>query len=151
MVLGLFEGELELLVGSTNFSAGQKITGSVRLKLPQPILARGLRIAFYGEIVKRHGKHSSVERIFETTVPISGEKTCQGGESFAFELQLPQSLALPRIEGAFAFLDFFSPKPRGWFLHATLDLPNKLDINKRVPLNILSFGSPAAPNAPPTA
>jgi len=150
MVLGLFEGELELLVGSTNFSAGQKITGSVRLKLPQPIQARALRIAFYGEIVKRHGKNSHVERIFETTIPIAGEKLYQGGESFPFELQLPQSLARPKIEGMFSVLNFLAPTPRGWFLHATLDLPNKLDINKRVKLNILSFGPPAAQNTPPT-
>ena len=145
MALGFFEGELELLIGSTNFSAGQKITGSVRLKLPKPIQARALRVAFYGEIIKNHGKNSSVDRIFETTVPISGEKTYQGGESITFELQLSQSLALPRIEGMFSVLNFLAPKPRGWFLHATLDLPNKLDINKRVPLNILSFGPPASP------
>lgn len=149
MVLGLFEGELELQLGTLSFSAGQKISGSVRLKLPQPLQARGLRVSFYGEIVKHSGRSSHIEKIFETAATLAGEKTYGNGENYNFELQLPASLATPTFEGPLAgILNFFTPKPRGWFVHATLDLPNKLDLNKRLAVNITSFGRPATLNVP---
>ena len=144
MVLGLFEGELDLQIGSTNFSAGQKITGSVRLKLPNPLQARGLRVSFYGEIMSSSGRQRHVEKIFETVVALAGEKTYQNGESYNFELQLPGSLATPTYQGPLAGLvNYFIPKPRGWFVHATLDVPMKIDLNKRLAVNIISVGAPA--------
>jgi len=150
MVLGLFEGELELQMGSLNVSAGQKISGTVRLRLPQPIQARGLRVSFYGEIMKGSGKHRRIEKIFETAANLSGERVYNSSEGASFELQLPSSLQLPKYEGPLAGLvNFVTPKPRGWDVHATLDLPNKLDINKRVAVNVLSFGAGSFPQGSP--
>lgn len=141
MVLGLFEGELDLLIGSTNYSAGQKISGSIRLKLPKPLKARGLRVSFYGEIYDP----DFTERVFVITAKLSGEKLYSTGENYNFELQLPESFAPPKFEGPYAdALNKFMPKPQNWFVHATLDLPHKLDINKRVLVKIVSFGPPPA-------
>lgn len=135
MVLGLFEGDLDLVLNGSSFSPGQKITGTIRLKLNQPKKARELRVEFYGEIRRRTGRHSHIERVFEVRQQLSGERAYNNGEAFTFEITVPNcvSIQTPGILGALASI--FTQHPT-FYVHASLDAPNEFDINKRVMVNI---------------
>jgi hypothetical protein len=137
MVLGLFEGSMELRLSGNTFASGQKIPGTVSLKLNQPKKARELRLEFYGEIRHHSGKHTRIERVFQVRQQLSGERTYNTSENFSFEIQVPNvaTVQAPGILGT--LMGMFTPRPT-FYVHASLDAPNELDINKRVMVNITS-------------
>ena len=137
MVLGLFEGSMELRLNGSTFASGQKITGTLFLKLSQPKKARELRLEFYGEIRRQSGRHSHVERIFQVRQQLSGERTYNASETFNFEIQVPNVVTVqaPGILGT--LMGMFTPRPT-FYVHASLDAPNEFDINRRVMVNITS-------------
>lgn len=146
MVFGFFEGGLELRVNGTSFSPGQKITGTVVVNPDKPKQARELRVLFYGEIMTRSGRHHNIQRILQTRQIISGEKMYSRGESFDFELTLPQPLEFQApdnaVGDAIAAIQLIAAsmvpaQPRGWFVHATLDIPGSADLNKRAQITIV--------------
>jgi hypothetical protein len=137
MVLGLFEGSMDLRLSGNTFASGQKIPGTLFLKLNQPKKARELRLEFYGEIRRRSGKHTHVERIFQVRQQLSGERIYNSSETFNFEIQIPEGITLqaPGILGT--LMGMLTPRPT-FYVHASLDAPNEFDINKRVMVNITS-------------
>ena len=146
MVLGIGEGSLEIVLDKYTFSPGETITGKVNLKLNQPKQARALRIDFYGEIVQHSRRSSSTRRVHTFSVQASGERAYNNGESIPFTLIIPSvsGSALPAgvpdiISNIMAA---FTPKP-AWYIHASLDAPLSMDINKRVQIVLLdSQGKP---------
>jgi hypothetical protein len=135
MVLGIGEGSVDLKLNGLNFSPGQKITGTSILSLPQPKQARGLRLEFYGEIRRRSGKRAHTERVCQITQMLSGEKLYRSGESFPFEITVPEvaTISAPGILGT--LVSMFTPRPV-FYVHASLDVPNEFDINRRVQVSI---------------
>ena len=136
MVFGFFEGgSLDLRLNGNSFSPGQKITGTVVVNPDKPKQARGLRVLFYGEILVHSGKGHHIQRILQTRQVISGEKLYSRGESYDFELYIPMPLEMQvpdnALGDAIAGLAGIA-RPRGWFVHATLDIPKSADLNKRV-------------------
>jgi len=141
MVFGLFEnnGSLDLRVDGASFAPGQKITGTVVLKLAKTMQARGLRVLFYGEIMASSGKHRRIQRILQTRQAISGEKLYSRGESYDFELCVPMPVEMQVPDNALgdAMAGLMGvARPRGWFVHATLDIPGSADLNKRVQVSV---------------
>ena len=134
-VLGIGEGKLEFTLNGSTFFPGQQITGHASLALNQPTIARELRAEFYGEIKK--GKH--YERIFEVRQQLAPGKTFQSGESFDFSLTIPSNALPPNIEGFFGSVASFlySLSPPRWFVSASLDMPNKFDISKRIRVQLM--------------
>lgn len=135
MVLGIGEGSIDLKLNGLNFSPGQKITGTAILSLQQPKQARALRLEFYGEIKRRSGKHTHTERVYQITQILSGEKLYRSGESFPFEITVPEvaTISAPGILGT--IVGMFAPRPI-FYVHASLDAQNEFDINKRVQVNV---------------
>ena len=135
MVLGIGEGKLELFLNGNTFSPGQAINGRVKLTLNEPTLARELRVEFYG-LVKR-GNH--FDRIHEVKQLLSQERTYRSGENFEFSLAIPSdAISSTPFQGIFGNLyQAFAPRP-SWFVEASLDMPNKLDINSKVQVILIS-------------
>jgi len=151
MVFGIGEGKLELISNGNAFSPGQAITGQVKLILNQPTQARELRVLFYGEIKMnrssssfRRSSQTHIKRIFEVKQQLSGERIYNNGETFDFSLvisQISSNSPVPEdapqlVKGLF---DMFAPKPR-WFVEATLDMPNKFDISKKIQIQVTKDG-----------
>jgi hypothetical protein len=104
-------------------------------------------VEFYGEIRRRSGKHTHIDRIFPVRLALSGERIYNPGETIPFELTIP-SIDLRAQEGIIGTLmGFLAPRPI-FYVHATLDVPNEFDMNKRVVVNIMPGGA-AAPQKPP--
>ena len=136
MVLGIAEGAIGLRLDGNTFSSGQKISGTVALSLGQPKKARELRVEFYGEIRRSSGRHSHVERIFQARQALSGERTYNPRETIPFEIAVPAGIDFRVPEGILGTLmNFMVPRP-AFYVHATLDVPNEFDMNKRVMVSI---------------
>lgn len=139
MVLGIGEGSLSLFINGSQFHPGQSITGRVQLQLNEPKEARGLRIAFYGEVKRHRGRHTHIERVYEARQQLSGERSYRSGESFDFSLAIAPNALPPRIDGFFGGVAefFYSLSPTRFFVDASLDMPNKFDINRKVQVQLV--------------
>jgi len=136
MVFGISEGEIDISLKTTRFYPGQEITGKVTLKLPKPKDARALRIAFYGEMPGTD-KYRKVRRIFEVNKVLAEERTFNDKDSFDFSLTIPEN-CIPASVGFYeSIMNTFSSRPNGWFVHAWLDVPLELDINKRMKIDMV--------------
>ena len=135
MVLGLFEGSMELQVNGGTFVPGQKITGTVSLKLNQPKKARELRLEFYGEVKRYRRGVNRIERVYEVRQQLGGEREYSNGEMFNFEIEVPAGISIPTPNFLSKLLVMVVPRPT-FYVHASLDVSNELDINRRVRVEI---------------
>ena len=140
MVLGIDEGNLEISLDKNAYEPGEVIHGHVRLILQEPEHARSLYVVFYGEETKKDGKKTYIEREYEVKKILDVEKTYQNGEAYEFEILTPNISLPPRAEGIIVSEQNYAPKPgpSAWFIHATLDIPLKIDFNTRKQVSILS-------------
>jgi hypothetical protein len=141
MVFGLFEnnGSIELRVNGTSFAPGQKITGTVTANLAKQIKARELRVSFYGEMIASAGRRGSQHvRILEVRQILSGEKLYSPGETFNFELPIPQPIEFRIPDNAIGGLmeGMAHVRPGLWFVHATLDISIASSLNNRVEITM---------------
>ena len=131
-------GSLDLRVNGASFLPGQTVTGTVALNLTKPIKARALRVAFYGTVSR--GKRHSPRRIFHIVQIVSGEKIYSPGESYAFQLPISPPLEFQQPEGTLGDIMAAGStglvQPRGWYVHATLDIPIAFDLNTIVQIAI---------------
>ena len=129
MVFGISEGEIEIILGPTTFTPQETINGKLKLRIPKTITAREIRVEFYGEVERG----SKVERVFKVLQKLGGERAYKDGEVFNFSLPIPAEATPPEAQGTFgAVRDLFVPKPRNWFVHASLDIPMMPDVNSRI-------------------
>lgn len=129
MVFGIGEGEIEITLGPTTFAPQETINGKLKLRIPRAIQAREIRVEFYGEVERG----SKVERVFRVAQKLGGQREYKDGEVFNFSLSIPDQAMPPEAQGTFgAVRDLFVPKPRNWFVHASLDIPMAPDINSRI-------------------
>ncbi|MFA6328472.1 MAG: hypothetical protein WCY41_03430 [Candidatus Micrarchaeia archaeon] len=149
MVFGIAEGSLELHLAGNTFASGQKITGTIFLQPNQPKKARELRVEFYGEVRRRSGKHSYIERVFQVRQRLSGEKTYNRGETFPFELTVPDGIAYREPKGIIDSIMSFAVSRPTFYVHATLDVPNEFDMNTRAMVSIIGSAMNAQQTAVP--
>ncbi|MFA6328468.1 MAG: hypothetical protein WCY41_03410 [Candidatus Micrarchaeia archaeon] len=129
MVFGLGEGEIEITLGPTTYTPNETLNGKIKLHLPKDIRARELRVEFYGEMERG----SKVERAYRAVQKLGGERTYKDGDVFVFSLAIPTQAMPSEAQGTFgAIHDLFVPKPRNWFVHASIDIPMAPDINSRI-------------------
>lgn len=157
MVLGLFEGEIEIKTDKLDYLPGETIQGQVILNLKQPKKAKELRIMFYGELQhrerrvsygpngKRHvDREEYKERLFEQSVILDGEKEYpQGISTYPFKITLPRfrftQKETRKISLGPITLDLSSLHPIKrvrWYLDASLNIPMSFDINKKIRINL---------------
>ena len=129
MAFGTGESGIEITLGPTTFTPQETINGRIRLHLPSPVAAREFRVEFYGEVERG----SKVERVFRAMQKLGGQRTYKDGEVFSFSLPIPEQSTPPEAQGTFgAIRDLFVPKPRNWFVHASIDIPMAPDVNSRI-------------------
>lgn len=130
--MGLFgKKKMEMTLNSYNYSPGDDITGTINLNLKKPVNARGLFIRLKGEESATESYTDSEgnrrtrtvwNKIFDTKLPLDGEREYTGG-AFQIDMKIPEDVA--RGGGA-----------KRWFVIANLDIPRRLDIKKKVQVNI---------------
>jgi hypothetical protein len=137
-MLGIGDGTMVISLKKQAYSPGDTIEGTVALQLLQPKKARELRVEFYGEIYRRRGSRTLTERVFTEERQLYGEKQYGKEEKYAFRIDIPENI----LKGggdpySGLFSRAFSPDPKAWYLHATLDIPYEFDVNQRVEVNIV--------------
>ena len=162
MVFGFGRGKIEVALEKFNYTYGDTVKGTVKLKMKQPTDARELRVFLRGEQRTSSGggvgipvgpgtlrvgsgsgsrSRSSMQRIFDFKLPLDGEKTYTEGE-YPFEIKIPADLKNRRPEGALGTavdaLNFLGGTVRriNWYLEANLDIPSGFDVSKKVQINI---------------
>jgi hypothetical protein len=155
MVFGIGEGSIDIVLEKLNFSPGDMLMGTVKLKLNSPKKARNLRVRFWGERKVKTSKQqydskshqfvktpiSSNEIVYEFTVTLDGEKEYTSGD-YPFQIKMPdyseKKPDVPGLEVAAEVAQTLGvlPSPVRWYLQATLDLPNSFDINKKVQITL---------------
>lgn len=143
MVFGINEGRVELVLDGSACRPGEAIKGKVSLFLPKPQKARQLRVEFFGEMETGTGKNRRTERVFEVSKQISGEKSYANGETYGFDLIVPINALAPKPGIMVSLFNFFTPAPR-FYVQACLDMPMKLDMNKKVPIQLVPPKMPMA-------
>ena len=159
MVFGIGEGSIDVVLDKLNFSPGDMLIGTVKLKLNSPKKARNLRVRFWGERKVRRNKRSvpgaataggsgsgtnmvdAKEVVYEFTVTLDGEKEYTSGD-YPFQIKMPdyseKKPDVPGLEVAAEIAQTLGvlPSPVRWYLQATLDLPNAIDLNKKVQVTL---------------
>ncbi len=141
-MFGFLKGKIEMTLGSYNYNPGDKISGTLSLKLKKPIQARELRINLIGErrVSTSSSSGSRIERVFDFKLPLDGEKTYER-ETYPFEIIIPEkdTQELPEgllgdVVGVLKYLG--GPSPVNWYLLADLDVPHGFDVSKKDSINI---------------
>ena len=126
MVLGLFEGKIEVKTDRPAYTRGNTINCSCTLQLKQPIEARALRMVF--QRIEGSGKHT---RYIELARKELGHaRTYRDFERYEFFIPLDE-VAVPEIvkySGLTGVLqNFLGSRSMSWEIKVSLDLPMKLD------------------------
>jgi len=92
------KGKIEIKLNSYSFSPGQKISGSILLKLKKPIEKGQLFVQLIGERKQtnylRNGPISQTFRIFDFEYQISEQKSMPAGEfNISFDFPIPNNLS----------------------------------------------------------
>lgn len=138
MVFGIGEGKLEILLPDATFSPGQALSGKIILTLNQPTEARRLRVGFFGLARGRR----STSHIFSVTKELSGQRTYNAREEFDFSLIIPKdTLADVKVKSQLSKIPVLGQLDSlfgiRWYVEATLEMPLKLSIVKRLEVNIV--------------
>ena len=149
VVFGLFEGKIIVTLEKTAFVPGETINGKIKLDLSHPKKARELRVEFYGEqeVTTRDAKGQTSRKtnhVFSALQRIDGEREYKPGEEFEFSLVIPQfsrvdmglSGVLATMTTASVSHPFGGTGIRGYYVHASLDVPNAFDVNDRVKVTV---------------
>lgn len=136
MVLGLFEGSIDVTIDRQNYSRNDAVNCSAVLKLKQPTEARGLRATFTR--IEGSGKHTYYYELAQKEV--APGRAFRDGERFEFtflvdEAAAPDIVKFGGLTGSIQTLfGAFGPRSR-WLIRAYLDMPMKLDISgKAMPI-----------------
>ncbi len=136
MVLGLFEGSIEVKTDKHQYNRGETINCSCTLKLPQSIDARGLRATL--EQLMRHGKGSRYVEIARKE--LGAARTYRDGERFEFSFLVDEKAApdFTKLNGIMGDIQMFSCQPicKLSLVRVSLDMPMKLDVESHVFLDI---------------
>ncbi len=158
-MFGLGPGKIEIKVNKTDFKPGETIEGTLTLIVKKQVKARAVKIALIGErrsmvsggIQMGSGpstmhNRSKTYRICNIVQELDGEKeypATQLPNVYPFKIKIPEDVmgkeygndGAGQILGAMqAFKNFGSRTI--WFLHAKLDVPMGMDVNKNLKLNI---------------
>ncbi|MBI5224225.1 hypothetical protein HY990_07435 [Candidatus Micrarchaeota archaeon] len=125
-------GKMRIDIPKDNFLSNEQIIGTVFLELDKPISARGVRIAFIGE--RGSGKHR--RRVHEDTLTLDQSTEYQAGTktySFSFNFPIYQKFDTSGFGFLKGLADLFVTQDlyryTDWWLDASLDIPNALDVN----------------------
>ena len=131
MVLGLFEGGIEVKTDRVEYSRGDTINCSCTLKLKQPTPARNLHVLFQ----RIEGSGKSTRYIELAKKEIGPARTYNDGERFEFTLPadanaVPEIVKYSGLTGALQ--NMLGNRRMQWEIRVSLDMPMKLDVSGSV-------------------
>lgn len=152
MVFGLWEGQIEIVLGRNNFKRGEKIEGKVVLHLNKPKKAKEFSLMFYGEKRKRTmvspkigSPHQAIRnvKIYEQKRVLDGEKEYAAGAStYDFSITIP-NINEDDLKASFPFdpsktimIGDVKPQAPKWYLESSLSAPLSFDIKKKLEIVI---------------
>ena len=142
------KGKITIDLEKFEYSPGEKINGTLTLKLKEPLEAKSLNIGLLGTMSTRHysskGSNTENRNIFDFKKPISGSKTYPGGESkYNFNISIPSNILKQGTGNRFADSLIQTAQMLGgvssninWYVTANLDTKG-FDISKSVRINII--------------
>ena len=139
MILGIGLGKIELVLDKTYFNFGEVIKGKLKLTLKENVEARGLRVRLIEERtikafnLSRGTSETRKEEIMLNEVNLAGEQSFSS-QDYDFELAIPSSPNNTQITNTLSqAANFFGAKPPiRYLIDASLDIPNKFDVNKKI-------------------
>ena len=150
-MFGFGKKQIDVILEKFNFSPGETLKGKITLNLDKPVHAKQLKVALIGEristIMERRpngstNPHQEKTYVFNFQMPLDGEKDYLQGE-YTFEIKIPtnvlQNIPLEgKIGGILKTIQALSMTGAkiSWFVQANLDIPMKIDISKKVQINI---------------
>lgn len=157
--------EMTLTLEKFSFKPDDTVKGIVNLSLKKPIKARKLEVALIGKIRTTHRDADGDTRledkaIYDFTLPLDGEKEYQNGQ-YPFEIKIqpdilqassPGQQIHQELENKLGTLGSVlgqmvtGQKPIRWMIHAHLDIPWKLDVQKSQDIVISQEHMPYANN-----
>ncbi|MCR4368322.1 MAG: sporulation protein [archaeon] len=150
MVFGLGAGKIELEIPKLSYVGGETIEGKVKLKVNNPIRAKGVRVVLTAteEYNSRDRKTGRIEKntrtIFNFEKELDTEREYSGESEYDFSLDLPDGATnYPSpdegaLGAAFNVLNMVSGVMRRikWTIRAKLDIPMGLDVGKTVQISV---------------
>lgn len=144
-MLGIGDGEIEIVLDRKEYSPGETIRGKLLFRLESPVRARGVKLALFGERKEMHkhytGKYASSHpvfvRVFHEKQVIKPRKSFKDGDEVQFAFKLPSG-ALFDVKKRGVLADIFAslePKTE-WYISATLDIPLAFDISSKTRVNV---------------
>lgn len=140
--------EMTLTLEKFSFKPDDMVKGIVNLSLKKPTKARKLEVALIGKVRTTHRDsdgdiHSQDETVYDFTLPLDGEKEYQHGQ-YPFEIKIQSDILHGSSSGQQMQMELnkklgilgsvlgqmTGPKPIHWMIHAHLDIPWKLDVQK---------------------
>ena len=137
MVLGIGEGTIEIKTEKQSYMRGEMLRGTVTLLLKESKRARGVRIKLYAEY--QSGKHRRTAYVQEKWLDSEKNYTARRID-YPFEFQTEPAHPKPMqgdgiVDGVVNAL-FDTDARLSWYLNASLDIPNSLDVNKVIRVEI---------------
>jgi len=144
-VLGIGDGEIEIVLDKKEYSPGDAIGGKLLFRLESPVRARGVKLELYGERKEMHkhytGKYASSHpvfvRVFHEKRALTSKKSFKDRDELPFSFKLPGG-ALFDVKKRGVLADIFAslePKTE-WYIMATLDIPLAFDISSKARVNV---------------
>lgn len=157
--------EMTVTLEKFSFNPDDTIKGIVNLSLKKPIKERKLEVALIGKVRTTHRDpdgdiHSEDKTIYEFTLPLDGEKEYQNGQ-YPFEIKIQPDILKAGSPGQQIQLELekklgtlgsvlgqmvTGQRPIHWMIHAHLDVPWKLDVQKSQDIAISQEHMPYANN-----
>ena len=131
MVLGLFDGSIDVATDRPSYLRGDTINCSCTLKLQEPIDARELRVLF--QRIEGIGKYTEYTELAEFS--LDSERTYRDGEHFEFALPVDEKAApeFVKFGGLAGFIQSIATQRRvRWEIRVSLDRPMELDVSGHV-------------------
>ncbi|MEM0492455.1 MAG: hypothetical protein QXS02_00635 [Candidatus Thermoplasmatota archaeon] len=149
--MGLFgPDKITLTLDSTHYRPGDTIKGMISLNLRKTTHARKMEVGLIGEMTEtqrtqhveyrrdsRGRAHPSSHQhtdtkiitVYDFTMQLDGEKDYQN-EQYSFEIKIP--LDILQTQSQQQYLPYgVTRSPVRWKVHAKLDIPLKLDVQKK--------------------
>ncbi len=142
------KGKVVLELNKYEFSPGEKITGTVNLKLKKPVSANELSVGLFAVLHSRsyssQGSRSNSRTVFDFKKPLKGKGDYPIGEhKINFELLIPTDVFKNKLDNKIAnnllkSVQILSGQTTNlkWSVKANLDIPG-FDLSKSVRINVL--------------
>lgn len=141
--------EMTLTLEKFSFKPDDTVNGIVNLSLKKPTKARKLQVALIGKVRTTHldsdgDLQSQYKTVYDFTLPLDGEKEYHHGQ-YPFEIKIQSDILHGSSSGQQMQMGIANElgtivsvlgqmlagqKPIHWMIHANLDIPWKLDVQK---------------------